>query len=181
MHLLQHKHQVIRRQELETDCCRRDFRRLISRPLQRHLRLLDHTSEECLRLRRPLLKILLAAREFLRTTKAFHIDGTRSVLPNLSCREIVDRSRCIGTCSIVMDSSGHSRFRVRLQTTAPPAFHRTQVRQATKVQQPRSTREHDTTAEVSRPAVHHHTKGIEQRSPQLCAPSATNHHATMMK
>ena len=56
-----------------------------------HLRL-DHTSKECLRLLRPLLKILLSAREVLRTTKAFHVDETRSILPNLSCREIVDSS-----------------------------------------------------------------------------------------
>ena len=35
----------------------RDFRRLFSSPLQHHLGLLDHSSEECLRLLRPLLNI----------------------------------------------------------------------------------------------------------------------------
>ena len=62
----------------------------------------------------------------------------------------------------------------------------TVVPHTTKVQQPLSTTEHDTTAEPSRPTVHH-TKGIEQRSNS--APGAlrnvsryvTNHHATMMK
>ena len=34
---------------------------------------------------RQLLKILLSAREFIRTTKAVHICETRSVFPNLSC------------------------------------------------------------------------------------------------
>ena len=33
---------------------------------------------------------------FLRTTEAFHINETRSVFPNLSCREIVDCPHCIG-------------------------------------------------------------------------------------
>ena len=51
---------------------------LFSCPLEHHLRLLDHTSEERLRLLLPLLKILLSARKFLRTTKAFHTDETRS-------------------------------------------------------------------------------------------------------
>ena len=55
------------RQELEINCCRHDFRLLFSGPLQHHLRLLDHTSEECLRLLRPLLEILLSASEHLRT------------------------------------------------------------------------------------------------------------------
>ena len=50
----------------------------------------DHTSGEWLRLLRPLLKILLFTINFLRTTKACHVDETRSVLPNLSCRKIVD-------------------------------------------------------------------------------------------
>ena len=43
------------RQELEIDRCRRDFRWLLSGPLQHHLRLLDHTNKKCLRLLRPLL------------------------------------------------------------------------------------------------------------------------------
>ena len=63
---------------------------------QHHLGLLDPTSEECLRLLRPLLEILLSASEVLRTTEVFHNDETRSVIPNLSCREIVDCSHCIG-------------------------------------------------------------------------------------
>ena len=58
VHLLQHKLQVlhssvlvrIRRQQLEINRCFRDFRRLLSGPLQHHLRLLDHTSKEGLRL-----------------------------------------------------------------------------------------------------------------------------------
>ena len=43
-----------------------------------------------------LLKILLTVSELPRTTEAFHIDGTRRVFPNVSCREIVDCSHCIG-------------------------------------------------------------------------------------
>ena len=81
-------------QELEIDGRHRDVDRLFSGPLQHHLRLLDHASEECIRLLRPLLEILLFAREFLRITKAFHMDETRSFFPNMSCREIVDRSCC---------------------------------------------------------------------------------------
>ena len=174
----------IRRQELETNCCRRDFLRLFSGPLQHHLRLLDHTSEECLRLLRPLLEILLLATELLRTTAAFHIDETRSVFPNLSCREIVDCSHCIGKSKLCCHLSsqreqlllklrhnllhrhrhrylselrkfvqqaiaatrqvntfqripGHSSCSVKLPTTAPPAFHRTQARRATTIQQTR--------------------------------------------
>ena len=65
VHLLQHKLQDshssvlvrIRRQELEINRRRRDFRRLLSGPLQHHLRLLNHTSEESLRLLRPLLEV----------------------------------------------------------------------------------------------------------------------------
>ena len=86
----------VRRKELEINRCRRDFRRLFSGPLQHHLRLLDHTSKECFRLLRTLLEILLTSSEFLRTSKTFHIDETRSVFPNLSCREIVDCSHCTG-------------------------------------------------------------------------------------
>ena len=76
MHLLHHKLQVLFSSV-------HNFRRLLSCPLQHHLRLLDHTSEERLRLLRPLSEILLSARELLRTTKTFHINETRSVLPNL--------------------------------------------------------------------------------------------------
>ena len=103
VHLLQHKLQVLHTsvqirvagQELEIDGSHRDLDRLLSSPLEHHLRLLDQATEECLSLLRPLLEILLFAREFLRTTQALHIDETRSVFPNLSCREIVDRSHCI--------------------------------------------------------------------------------------
>ena len=58
--------------------------------------LLVTPAKNCLRLLRPLLEILFSASELLRTTEPFHIDETRSVLPNLSCREIVDCSHCIG-------------------------------------------------------------------------------------
>ena len=144
MHLLQHKLQVlhssvhirIRRQEL--DGCRRDFNRLFSCPRQHHLRLLDHTCEECLRLLRPLLKIPLFAREVLRTTKAFHTDETRSVFPNLSCREIVDRSHCVGEsrfCSNLSSQREQLLLKLSDNLFPPPAFHRTQARQATTVQQ----------------------------------------------
>ena len=93
MHLLQHKLQVLYssllvrrgRLELTIDELCRGFSRLFSRPLQHHLRLMDHTSKERLR---------FFAREFLRTTKAIHIDETRRVLPNLSCRKIVDCPYC---------------------------------------------------------------------------------------
>ena len=73
------------------ECCRRDFRRLFSCHSNIISDSLITTSEDCIRLVRPELKILFLAREFLLTTKAFHIDETRSVFPNLSCREIVDR------------------------------------------------------------------------------------------
>ena len=43
------------------------------------------SSKECLSLLRPLLEILFLAREFLRTSKTFHIDETRSTFPNLGC------------------------------------------------------------------------------------------------
>ena len=59
----------------------------------------DHSniiSDLLIRLLRTLLKILHSAREFLRTTKAFHVDETRSVIPDMSCSEIVDRSHCVG-------------------------------------------------------------------------------------
>ena len=46
------------------------------------------------------------------TTKAFHIGGTRSVVPNLSCREIVDRSRCVGESSHL--SSQRDQFLLQL-------------------------------------------------------------------
>ena len=201
VHLLQHKLQVMNssvhirftRQELEINCCRRDFRRLFSGPLQHHLRLLDHTSEECTRLLRPLLEILLTASELLRASEAFHMDETCSIFPNLSCREIVDCSHCIGKSRFCCHLSsqreqlllklrhnllhrhrnqysseflklvqqaiaatrqvntfrpfpGHSSWHVKLPT-APPAFHSTRLRQATTIQQTRSTREHDTPAE----------------------------------
>ena len=103
-----------------------------------------------------LLEILPSASEFLRTTKACHIDETRSVFPNLGCREIVDCSHC--TASLIEQAIAatrqvntfrriprHSSFHVKLQT-APAAFHHTQARQATTIQQTRSTTEHDTTA-----------------------------------
>ena len=101
MHLLQHKLQVLyssllvrrRRQKFTVDEFCRDFRRLFSSPLQHHLGL-DHSSEECLRLLRPLLGILFLAREFLRTTKAIHINETRSVFPNLGYCQIADCPHC---------------------------------------------------------------------------------------
>ena len=106
VHLQQHKLQglyfsvlvLVRRLELESNRCRRDFRRLlsVSGPLQHHLRLLDHISQECLRFLGPLLEILLTSSEFLRTSKTFHVNETRSILPNLSCREIVECSHCTG-------------------------------------------------------------------------------------
>ena len=109
VHLLQHKLQVLyssllvrrSRQKFTVHEFCRDFRRLFSSPLQHHLGLLDHSSEECLFLLRPLLEILFLAIEFVRTTKAIPINETRSVFPNLGCREIVDYPYCFlpsGTC-----------------------------------------------------------------------------------
>ena len=61
--------------------------------------------KERLRILRPLLKILLFAREFLRTTKASQVDETRSILLSLSCREIVDGSYCISKSRLISYSS----------------------------------------------------------------------------
>ena len=80
-------------------------RRLLSGPLQHHLGLLHHTSKECLRLLRPLLKTLLRAREFLRTTNAFQVNETRSFLLTLSCREIVDGTHCISKSRLISNLS----------------------------------------------------------------------------
>ena len=126
--------------------------------------------------------------------KAFHIDETRSVFPNLSCRETVDRSRCVCKSRFGCHLSSESeQFLLKLRDNllhrhryrsaseksnamSPPAFRHAQAGQATKVQQPRSARERETTAEVSRPAVHHHAKRIEQRSPKLWAPQRHQSH-----
>ena len=192
-------------------------------------------AKNCLRLLRPLLEILLSASELLRTTEPFHIDETRSVFPNLSCREIVDCSHYIGKfrscCHLSSQSEqlllklrhdllhrhrhrywsefrkfvqqaiaatqqvntfrripGDSSCHVKLSTTAAPlAFHRPHARSSTTIQQTKSTRERDTTAERPPPAVHQTKQRIEQRP--LRSPGAlrdvsrhvTSHHATMMK
>ena len=91
--------------------------------------------------------------ELLRTTKAFHIDETRSVFPNLSCREIVDCSHCIGKsrfcchlssqreqlllklCNNLLHRHRHRSSTDRRSTGVPPAFRHTQTRQATTVHQ----------------------------------------------
>ena len=106
VHLLQHEHQIVhsslhvrRSQEFMIDGIFRDFRDMFSCPLQNYLGLLDHTSKERLRLHQPLLKIVLG------TAKTFHIDKTRSVFPNLSCREIVGRSHCICKSSLIGNAS----------------------------------------------------------------------------
>ena len=109
---------------------------VFSCPLQHHLGLLDDTSEECLRFLRPLLKILLV----LRTTKAFQIDETRSVLPNF---ENVHRSHCVcesrfcGNVSSqreqlllklrhnLLHRHRHRSSSDRGSTSAPPAFYHT--------------------------------------------------------
>ena len=69
------------RQEFNVNGFPRDFRCLFSGPRQHHLRPLDLSSEKCLRFLRPLLKILLCAREFFRATKA-----CRSVFLSVDCR-----------------------------------------------------------------------------------------------
>ena len=88
MHLLQHELQVratihVRhcRQEFNVNGFPRDFRCQFSWPRQHHLRPTNLSSEKCLRFLRPLLKILLCAREFFRATKA-----CRSVFLSLDCR-----------------------------------------------------------------------------------------------
>ena len=73
-------------------------------PLQHRLGLLDRFSEECLRLLRPLLEILLTSSEFLRTTKTFHTNETRGILPDL----IVDCSHCIGKSTFCCHLSSES-------------------------------------------------------------------------
>ena len=55
--------------------------------LQHHFGRLDHSSEECLSLLRPLLEILFLAREFLRTSHVIRIDETRSIFPSLGCSQ----------------------------------------------------------------------------------------------
>ena len=94
MHLLQHKLQILhpsllirlRRQQFTVDEFCRDFRRLFSSQLQHHLGLLDHCSEECPRLLRPLLDILFFAREFLRTTQAIHLECLSELELQQGCR-----------------------------------------------------------------------------------------------
>ena len=83
------------RQEFQIDELLRDFRDMFSRALQHRLGLLDHTSPERLRLLRPLLEISLFAREFLWTTKVFHVTVTRIVRRNLNCRKILDGTFCV--------------------------------------------------------------------------------------
>ena len=82
----------VRRQELEINRCRRDFRRLF----RAHSNIISDS------LIAPLLEILFTASELLRTPETFHIDETRSILPNLSCREIVDCSHFIGQVQILL-------------------------------------------------------------------------------
>ena len=97
-HLLQNKLQVLYssllvrrgRQEFTIDEICRNFSRLLA-----DLGLLDHSSEECFPLLRPLLGILSLAREFLRTSKAFHNDEILSVFPKLGCGKIVDCLYCL--------------------------------------------------------------------------------------
>ena len=53
------------------------------------------------RLLRTLLRIFVFASELLRTTEPFHVNETRSALPNMSCREIVAGMYCFyRSCSI---------------------------------------------------------------------------------
>ena len=59
-----------------------------------HSNIISDSCKETLRLFRPLLKLFHFAREFLRTTETFHVNETRSVFPNLSCRGIVDGTYC---------------------------------------------------------------------------------------
>ena len=107
---------------------------LFSCPPQHHLGLLDHSSEECLRLLRTLLEILFLVSEFLRTTKAIHINETRSGFPKLSCGKIVDCPYCCcqsRLCSNyeledllkLCDNLLHRRRRRSRSVSAPPAFH----------------------------------------------------------
>ena len=113
MHLLQHKLQLlhtalrvrVRRQELEIDCITRNLRSLLCGPLEYHLRLLDTSREEGLRLLGPLLEILLFAEGCFRTTETFHIDETRSVFLSLGIREIVDSSQRVSKSRFGSDLS----------------------------------------------------------------------------
>ena len=72
-------------QKFEIDEFCRDFRRPFS----------CHASKECLRLLRPLLKILVSVRELIRP----------SVFPNLSCREIVDGTYFFCKSSLIINLS----------------------------------------------------------------------------
>ena len=78
---------------------------------------------------------------------------TRSILPNLCCRKIVDCSHCIGKSRFCCHLSSECEYLLlqlsdnllhrhrhrsssdRGAAISPPAFHRTQDRQATRVQQ----------------------------------------------
>ena len=88
--------QTVRATSAECICCntnstlstqsvniRRDFRDVLSWPLQQHLGLLNHSSTESVCLLRTPLKILLLTSEFLRPAKDFHIDETRECLSNV--------------------------------------------------------------------------------------------------
>ena len=100
--LLKHNLQVWRtslnvrgsRREFQISMLSRDVRTLFSYPLQHDLGHLDHSSKERFRLLRPLLEIFLLASELLRPIETFRVNETRSVFPNMSCREIVDGTHC---------------------------------------------------------------------------------------
>ena len=61
----------------------------------------DHSSKERFRRLRPLLKIFGIASQLRRSTKTFYVGQTRSVLPNLSCREIADGTHCVCQSSLI--------------------------------------------------------------------------------
>ena len=76
------------------------------------------------------------------------------ILPNLNCREIADCSHYIGKSFCCHKSSESEQLLLKLRhnllviaISAAPAFHSTQDRQGTTVQQTRSTIEHNTTTE----------------------------------
>ena len=121
-----------------------------------------------------------------RTPQTFHIDETRSVLPNLSCGKIVDCSHCIGKtrfrchlsseCEyLLLHMSDNLLHRHRSSSNwgtaiSPPAFHHTQCRQITKIQQTKSTNEHDTTQTTNRATIPAHCVTSHVTSPITTPP-----------
>ena len=114
---------------------------------------------------RPLLTILLFAREIVRTTKAFRIDETRSVFLSLGVREIVDSTHCFRKSRLISNLSFQREdFLLWLRTTcfflidiAPPQTEVPQIvlqrfSDSTSKHVPANSTVHQTSTQLSSPS-----------------------------